>query len=162
MTIERLREKIKNKETVWVWELAPDVYEELDLTKCVIKNIDGDSKICYAIKKDKLGKAKGRFYFNTGMYETELEARHDIAHNHVIRTETLPYVTWKDFNNYYKPVYFTSKRGYNYVLLINFNTHKIVIGIGDEAKQVAEYPLTEQGFYDAYEECKDIFLKGII
>ena len=158
MTKSELKEKIKNRESVW-WitdNYVLDVYKPTVIELLYLKK--------YSHIKDntvKLFTLSGwsRYYEIDNLYKTKTEAEHYLNHANVTRTETLPFLTWEEFKSG-NEVIFKSGNGKGYALVYNkgldkidlFDTDGVFWGI------VESWQPTEENFYKAYDECVKLFM----
>ena len=156
MKLETLKEKIKNKETIYIIKYNGNI-AKIKLNENYYIT-EGQDESHFILNNDK----DMKWYFLTEIFETELAAKHYIEYQGIERIETLPYVTWEDFKTTHYPQDFRDRAGNMYILTINVNTHKIVITSRQNGiTECEQFPFTEQGFYDAYDRCKEIFLMEV-
>lgn len=151
MTREEIEKAIKNGESVWVKgiEHKLDKYyfvaeynnePTLYLMTCGYEEDDWNNYPVETI---------------TNIYKTKAEAKHYLHHANITRTETLPFLTWEEFKKegYFK--FYTPKNQLITVVITNSFTEDDIITIYNEHKEefLANYILTEENFYKAYDEC---------
>lgn len=142
MTKTEIEEKIKNGESVWaVYKEQSSIYE---IKTVEIEKVLNDTFLW------------GKEYYSNikDVYKTKAEAEHYLHHANISRTETLPFLTWEEFNE--KGGFdFIGKNLNNYEIIINTYNNKISIYENDEI--IKNYDLTEANFYKAYDECVRLF-----
>lgn len=93
------------------------------------------------------------------LFETMQQAEHYLHHANVSRTETLPFLTWEEFDNGDKLIRFKSKNG-DYCKLegyFNKDTNSGFIGVVRNGYGLFGEDYTEDNFYKAYDECVRLF-----
>lgn len=151
MTKHELEKAIKNGESVW-W--ITDEYV-LDTSAKVVE-LFYEYKPYIKDHKVKLFMKSGwwREFNISSLYKTKAEAEHYLHHANITRTETLPFLTWEEFNE--KGGFdFIGKNLNRYEIIINTYNNKISIYENDEI--IKNYDLTEANFYKAYDECVRLF-----
>ena len=150
MTKTELEEKIKNGESVWcVYKDQSNIYE---IKAVEIEKVLSDTflwgKEYYANIKD--------------VYKTKAEAEYYLHHANVTRTETLPFLTWEEFNKDTLGFDFTDNIGNKYRCHIvrDYRGGEDFIVLYDKNGTISvdeEWEATEQNFYKAYDECVKLF-----
>ena len=148
MTKQEIEQAIENGKSVWcVYKDASNIYE----TKAVeIEKVLNDTflwgKEYYANIKD--------------VFKTKAEAEHYLHHANVTRTETLPFLTWEEFDKGNRLIRFTGKNGEKCKLEGYQKDDKqsgfidvVVNGTGSNI----DFDYTEANFYKAYDECVRLF-----
>lgn len=152
MNKTELEEAIKNGESVWY--LFNEVYE-LKTSEHTNKFISRSDDYCYT-------DANGvdRCAPLDMIYKTKAEAEHYLNHANISRTETLPFLTWEEFDNGNRLIRFIGKNGEKCKLEGYSNDDKqsgfidiVVNGTGSHI----DYDYTEQNFYKAYDEAVRFF-----
>lgn len=150
MTREEIEKVIDNGESVWIngiehklnkYDFVAEYNNEptLYLMTCGYEEDDWNNYPVEAI---------------TNIYKTKAETEHYLHHSNITRTETLPFLTWEEFNE--KGGFdFIGKNLNNYEIIINTYNNKISIYENDEI--IKNYDLTEANFYKAYDECVELF-----
>ena len=136
MTKQEIEKAIENGESVFVvslgnvWEINPTIK---------------DLQILPAFKD---------------IYKTKAEAEHYLHHANVTRTETLPFLTWEEFDKGDRLIRFTGKNGEKCKLEGYQKDDKqsgfidvVVNGTGSNI----DFDYTEANFYKAYDECVRLF-----
>ena len=157
MTKQEIEKAIENGESVWyadncnekVWEInlnekyKPEIY--LDQILYVYQNIDDRFK---------------QELFIEYIYKTKAKAEHYLHHANIKRTETLPFLTWKEFDEGDRLIRFIGKNGEKCKLEGYQKDDKqsgfidvVVNGTGSHI----DYDYTEANFYKAYDECVRLF-----
>ena len=157
MTKQEIEQAIENGKSVWfaddcnekVWEIdlnekyKPEIY--LDQILYVYQNINDRFK---------------QELFIENIYKTKAEAEHYLNHANVTRTETLPFLTWEEFDKGNRLIRFIGKNGERCKLEGYSNDEKqsgfidvVVNGTGSHI----DYDYTEANFYKAYDECVRLF-----
>lgn len=154
MTKQEILKAIKNGDSLW-YVFFNEVCE-LKTSEHTNKFISRSDDYCYTDKKgtdrcaplDMLLKSKG-------------EAEHYLNHQYVTRTETLPFLTWEEFDNGNRLIRFIGKNGEKCKLEGYSNDEKqsgfidvVVNGTGSHI----DYDYTEEDFYKAYDECVSLFI----
>ena len=160
MTKQELEKAIENGKNVWyadynngkVWKInlnekyKPEIY--LNTTLYVYHNTNDRFQLGLFIKN---------------IYKTKAEAEHYLHHANVIRTETLPFLTWEEFLEK-RCFYFTNYSDYygmdtvnkEFSLELNVSRDKIIL-FSYEVIPLEEWEATEANFYKAYDECVRLF-----
>ena len=144
MTKQEIKKAIENGDTIWV------VDRELDR---LIPYVNG--YICVnGINVEKGG------YGLRDLYKTKAEAEHYLHHANITRTETLPFLTWEEFDKGNRLIRFIGKNGEKCKLEGYQKDDKqsgfidvVVNGTGSNI----DYDYTEANFYKAYDECVRLF-----
>lgn len=141
MKREELEEKIKNGDSVWCIETDYDTSENfVDEHKFDIDMLD--------ILKPSV------------FYKTKAEAEHFLKHSNITRTETLPFLTWEEFDKGNRLIRFIGKNGERCKLEGYSNDEKqsgfIDVVVNGTGSQI-DYDYTEENFYKAYDECVRLF-----
>ena len=150
MNKTELEKAIKNGESVWcVYKDQSNIYE---IKAVEIEKVLSDTflwgKEYYANIKD--------------VYKTKAEAEHYLHHANVTRTETLPFLTWEEFNKDTLGFDFTDNIGNKYRCHIvrDYRGGEDFIVLYDKNGTISvdeEWEATEQNFYKAYDECVKLF-----
>lgn len=155
MTKTELEKAIKNGESVWIngnehklnkyyfvaeYNNEPTLY----LMTCGYEEDDWDN---YLVEKI------------TNICRTKAEAEHYLHHANVTRTDTLPFLTWEEFDKGNRLIRFTGKNGEKCSLdgyqrddKQSGFIHIVVNGTGYK-----HFDYTEKNFYLAYDECVRLF-----
>ena len=143
MTKQELEKAIENGESVWL--VFEDRIYKLDKSKII------DINDCYVEYYNNYYRCN-LYATISDFYETEARAKHFISHCGVIRTETLPFLTWEEFLEK-KAIHFIDNKGIDFVLCITDNKIKLMVFF-----MVSKtWDLTEENFYKAYDECVRMF-----
>ena len=146
MTKQEIEKAIEKGESVWcLYKDQSNIYEikAVEIEK-VLSNTFLWGKEYYANIKD--------------VYKTKAEAEHYLHHANVTRTETLPFLTWEEFDKGDKLIRFIGKNGER-CKLEGYKTDNsgfidvVVNGTGSNI----DYDYTETNFYKAYDECVRLF-----
>ena len=141
MTKQEIEIAIKNGESVW------GIYKKTNRI-CEIKSSEINKIHSYTITW-----GKEYYCYIKDLFKTKAEAEHYLHHANVTRTETLPFLTWKEFLEK-KAIHFIDNKGIDFVLCITDNKIKLMVFF-----MVSKtWDLTEENFYKAYDECKKLFL----
>lgn len=166
MTKTELEEKIKNGESVWVahrnavLELCPDMSVK-------ISNSDMPDVAMTTFEVDNGGIViKGKtqwtdlFFHYDDISKNKAVAEHYAFHKNVTRTETLPFLTWEEFDKGNRLIRFIGKNGEKCKLEGYQKDDKqsgfidvVVNGTGS----YIDFDYTEENFYKAYDECVRLF-----
>ena len=148
MTKQEIEKAIENGESVWcVYKDQSNIYEikAVEIEK-VLSNTFLWGKEYYSNIKD--------------VYKTKAEAEHHLNHANVTRTETLPFLTWEEFDKGDRLIRFIGKNGEKCKLEGYQSDDKqrgfidvVVNGTGLNKN----FDYTEQNFYKAYDECVKLF-----
>lgn len=144
MNKTELEEKIKNGESVWVVDKDLKRVIPYNANRIIVNNFNADA----------LG------YNFEDLYKTQAEAEHYLHHANITRTETLPFLTWEEFDKGDRLIRFTGKNGEKCKLEGYQHDDKqsgfidiVVNGTGSHI----DYDYTEQDFYKAYDEAVRFF-----
>ena len=154
MTKQEILNAIENGKSVWVdfnkYSYENDSVKEIEFSK--VENINlCDNYFQYFDCKNL------HAYYYKSTFKTKAEAEHYLHHANITRTETLPFLTWEEFNE--KGGFdFIGKNLNRYEIIINIYNNKISIYENDEI--IKNYDLTEENFYKAYDECVRLFRGG--
>ena len=154
MKREEIEKAIKNGESVWY---LSDIFKkpvEINVHKHIDKFIDRFNFYCYT---DKNGEKREHYIDN--LFKTKAEAEHYLHHANVTRTETLPFLTWEEFDNGDKLIRFKSKNG-DYCKLEGYFDKRINSGFIDvvvNGSGIFSEDYTEANFYKAYDETVRLF-----
>ena len=154
MTKQEIKKAIENGENVWYPKNRTIKQIDLKNTHPIFNGYQIDIMI-----EDENG-WHTEFYGIKDLYKTKAEAEHYLHHANVTRTETLPFLTWEEFDKGDKLIRFIGKNGERCKLegyqsddtqggLIDV----VVNGTGSHI----DYDYTEQNFYKAYDECVRLF-----
>ena len=141
MTKQELEQAIENGESVWA--VYGDSIEEerfFDNEERVTKNVVDFNKI----------------------FKTKAEAEHYLNHANITRTETIPFLTWEEFNKDKLGFDFTDNIGNKYRCHIvrDYRDGEDFIVLYDKNGTISvdeEWEATEENFYKAYDECVRLF-----
>lgn len=149
MTREEIEKAIENGEAVWI----------------IGKDIEGNKKV--GTKKlnkydEVLNNKLNGFWYLNKIFKTKAEAEHYLCHANITRTETLPFLTWEEFQ---KTGYFDfiGADKNNYCLDEEKMSDQIVLGkFVNNSKALYEWVkywkgFNETNFYKAYDECVKAF-----
>ncbi len=140
MQREELEKVIENGESVWI----------------IGKDYQGNFKIAgLQLHKDKIfnNRLNGFWELNK-IFKTKAEAEHYLHHANITRTEQLPFLTWEEFKNG-KNITFKAKNGHEF--LLKAKQESIYLWWLDTNNIWANWDLTEENFYKAYDECVRLF-----
>ena len=152
MTKQEILKAIENGESVWY--LYDEVYE-LKTSEHTNKFISRSNDYCYSDKK-----SVDRCVPLDMLYKSKGEAEHYLNHQDITRTEQLPFLTWEEFK---KEHYFgfnsINNEWINVYVTNGLEPGKKIITIENATKEefLANYDLTEENFYKAYDECVRLF-----
>lgn len=148
MTKQELEKAIENGESVWCYYVAEKEVEELFV---------GSNK--YKIENDELIIQNDWYYPLKYLFKTKAEAEHYLHHANITRTETLPFLSWEEFNKVGKINFYDKNHCY-----IEFFINRIekpymmrIINHGDNCWDIKDYDYNEENFYKAYDECVKLF-----
>lgn len=155
MTKQEIEKAIKNGESVWI--INNVIFEiELNEETCAVK----DNMLIKNYSHPEFYKPQ-QICSIEYCFSTKAEAEHYLHHANVTRTETLPFLTWEEFDKGNRLIRFIGKNGENCKLEGYSNDEKqsgfidvVVNGTGSHI----DYDYTEANFYKAYDECKRLFL----
>lgn len=155
MTREEIERTIENGESVWCIFLN-EIYEfkTQNHSNRFIKKENDEEIYNYT---DENG--ANRCFPIKALYKSKAKAEHYLSHANITRTETLPFLTWKEFKRK-RELKFNSADG-NYCELFIVNDF-IYLQLGKEIsmKQQNVGEATEANFYKAYDECVRLFRGG--
>ena len=153
MNKTELENAIKNGESVWYIFGKSNKIIKVDTDRIDFLD-NGMVRFSY----ENLGEIKGyQQYLSIDgktkcFFKTKAEAEHYLHHANVSRTETLPFLTWKEFLEK-KAIHFIDNKGIDFVLRITDNKIKLMVFF-----MVSKtWDLTEENFYKAYDECVRLF-----
>lgn len=154
MTKEEIEKAIEDGESVWVVEKSPNLLCEVDKESIVAASGIG------LIYFNKVLNSKFRASFSQ-CFKTQLEALHYANHANMTRTETMPFLTWEEFDKGNRLIRFIGKNGEKCKLEGYQKDDKqsgfidvVVNGTGSHI----DFDYTEANFYKAYDECVKLFL----
>lgn len=154
MTKQEIEQAIKNGESVWV------VYNSYLPYKLVMEeNLTKEYSIePYYLKEQKWALwLENRYICDIDrVYKTKAEAEHYLHHANVIRTETLPFLTWKEFLEE-RHLSFIGKNEIEYMLCIFGDKIDLAEHRACSSFVIKEWHATEANFYKAYDECVRLF-----
>lgn len=153
MTREELEKAIENGESMYVVddkvievELNPESESDLkSWDKLYVKVGNNDYKTKFQIDR---------------IFKTKAEAEHYLHHANIIRTETLPFLTWEEFLKKEYIEFFNGGRGFRLYISHSYYGN---IRISAYAKfspggnVIFDEIQTEENFYKAYDECVRLF-----
>ena len=157
MTRQEIEKAIENGESVWV------VFKE---------NFDTRPNLLYEVNKQNIVAIGdiGVFYFNkllnrkfrasfSECFKTHLEALHYANHANITRIETMPFLTWEEFDKGNRLIRFIGKNGERCKLegYKDDNGGFIDVVVNGTGSHI-DYDYTESNFYKAYDECVKMFL----
>ncbi len=155
MKREELEKAIENGESVWLVDEEENKIEELHFYKNNMYNFD----------KNDLFINKFWIYEFRKLFKTKAEAEHYLHHANIKRVESLPFLTWEEFNEDTSGFEFADNIGNKYRCHIvrDYNNGKDCIVLYDKNGTVSideEWEATEENFYKAYDECVRLFRGG--
>ena len=159
MTREEIKKAIESGESVWV------VFNEYSYKNDSIKEIDWMKVEGVGLRDNYLqyfdGKNLCGHYYEL-IFKTTAEAEHYLHHANVTRTETLPFLTWEEFNKDTLGFDFTDNTGNKYRCHIvrDYRDGEDFIVLYDKNGTISvdeEWKATEANFYKAYDECVRLF-----
>lgn len=159
MTREEIKKAIESGESVWV------VFNEYSYKNDSIKEIDWMKVEGVGLRDNYLqyfdGKNLCGHYYEL-IFKTIAEAEHYLHHANVTRTETLPFLTWEEFNKDTLGFDFTDNTGNKYRCHIvrDYRDGEDFIVLYDKNGTISideEWEATEANFYKAYDECVRLF-----
>ena len=159
MTKQELEKAIENGESVWV------VFNEYSYKNDSIKEIDWMKVEGVELRDNYLQYFNGknlRGHYYELIFKTKVEAEHYLHHANVTRTETLPFLTWEEFNKNSLGIEFTDtiKNKYRFHIVRDYRDGKDFIVLYDKNGTISideEWHATEANFYKAYDECVRLF-----
>ena len=148
MTKQELEKAIENGKSVW------GIYKKTNRI-CEIKSSEINKIHSYTITW-----GKEYYCYIKDLFKTKAEAEHYLHHANVTRTETLPFLTWEEFDKGNRLIRFISKNGER-CKLEGYQSDDtqggfidiVVNGTGSHI----DYDYTEANFYKAYDECVRLF-----
>lgn len=157
MTREELEQAIENGESVWgISKLIQHIYiDSGDVVEIQVKDFDYliEQNILILYTKSGLSQHIHLDY----LFKTKAAAEHYLHHANVTRTETLPFLTWKEFTSdimAFNSFGFITEDGFRAGLMCDKATNLIIL---DSGKEIRTWDLTEANFYKAYDECVRLF-----
>ena len=159
MTKTELEEKIRNGESVWFvlneYSYEYDNVKKIDWTK--VEGVELHNNYFQYFNGENLC---GHYY--KLVFKTKAEAEHYLNHANVTRTETLPFLTWEEFNKDTLGFDFTDNIGNKYRCHIvrDYRGGEDFIVLYDKNGTISvdeEWEATEENFYKAYDECVRLF-----
>ena len=159
MTKQEIEKAIENGESVWV------VFNEYSYKNDSIKEIDWMKVEGVELRDNYLQYFNGknlRGHYYELIFKTKAEAEHYLHHANVTRTETLPFLTWEEFKKEKYFGFYSINNEWIDVYVTNGLDNKMIITIENATKEefLANYDLTEENFYKAYDECVRLFRCG--
>ena len=156
MTKQEIEKAIENGESVWV------VFNEYSYKNDSIKEIDWMKVEGVELRDNYLQYFNGknlRGHYYELIFKTKAEAEHYLHHANVTRTETLPFLTWEEFKKEKYFGFYSINNEWIDVYVTNGLDNKMIITIENATKEefLANYDLTEENFYKAYDECVRLF-----
>ena len=153
MTKQDILKAIENGESVWcVYKDQSNIYEikAVEIEK-VLNNTFLWGKEYYSNRKD--------------VFKTKAEAEHYLHHANISRTETLPFLTWEEFNKNTLGFEFTDtiENKYRCHIVRDYRDGEDFIVLYDKNGTISvdeEWEATEENFYKAYDECVRWFRGG--
>lgn len=155
MTEEELCKKIQNEEKVYIIDLYRNIIE------CKLNKL-------YKIENNYLLNMKCNpynYYYLSDIFSTKEKAKirlHWLENHFIVRTEQLPFITWKEFIGG-KEIEFFDSKGNLFTLDKTFSN--ITLWVLKYQEEYFDYPgdcvravkCTEENFYKMYELCKQYF-----
>lgn len=142
MTKQEIEKAIENGESVWI----------------IGKDIEGNKRAGTKKLNNKydevLNNKLNGFWALNKIFKTKAEAEHYLHHANITRTEQLPFLTWEEFKNG-KNITFKAKNGHEF--LLKAKQESIYLWWLDTNNIWANWDLTEENFYKAYDECVRLF-----
>lgn len=155
MTKQELEKAIENGESVWVANRWCFPYEVNLTDNHYIDIADNEESLMLTYLDD-----VELIDYLKYIFETKEKAQHYHDHANVTRTETLPFLTWEEFDKGDRLIRFIGKNGEKCKLEGYQNDDKqsgfidfVVNGTGLNEK----FDYTEKKFYKAYDECVKLF-----
>lgn len=149
MSKEELEKSIENGESVWCYYVNEKEVEELQIPKHRHK-----------IEDDELIIQNDWYYPLKYLFKSKAEAEHYLHHANITRTETLPFLTWEEFDKSNRFIRFLGKNGEKCKLEGYQRDDKqsgfidvVVNGTGSHI----DFDYNEENFYKAYDECVKLF-----
>ena len=149
MTKQELEKAIKNGESVWACDDFLHRVIPYKANEIAITGINTNMP-AYELKD---------------LFATKQQAEHYLHHANVTRLETLPFLTWEEFNKDTLGFDFTDNIGNKYRCHIvrDYRDGEDFIVLYDKNGTISideEWELTEENFYKAYDECVRLFKGG--
>lgn len=94
------------------------------------------------------------------LFATKQQAEHYLHHANITRTEQLPFLTWEEFlEERYFGFYSIYNEWIDVYVTNGLEPNKLIITIENATKEefINNYDLTEENFYNAYDECVKLF-----
>ena len=162
MTREEIEKAIEKGESVWT------VFNEYSYKNDSIKEIDWMKVECVELHDNYLQYFNGknlRGHYYELIFKTKAEAEHYLHHATITRTETLPFLSWEEFNKDTLGFDFTDNIGNKYRCHIvrDYRDGEDFIVLYDKNGTITvdeEWEATEENFYKAYDECVRLFRGG--
>ena len=156
MTKQEIEKAIENGESVWYPKNRTIKQIDLKNTHPIFNGYQIDIMI-----EDENG-WHTEFYGIKDLYKTKAEAEHYLYHANITRTETLPFLTWEEFNKDTLGFDFTDNIGNKYRCHIvrDYRGGEDFIVLYDKSGTISvdeEWEATEANFYKAYDECARLF-----
>ena len=150
MTKQEIEKAIENGESVW------GIYKKTNRI-CEIKSSEINKIHSYTITW-----GKEYYCYIKDLFKTKAEAEHYLHHANITRTETLPFLTWEEFNKDTLGFDFTDNIGNKYRCHIvrDYRDGEDFIVLYDKNGTISideEWEATEANFYKAYDECVKLF-----
>ena len=143
MTKQEIEKAIENGDSIWF--AAESILEEVKLNKEFFFLTDNMLK---QLSKDKTCVWDSAYFKD--LYKTKAEAEHYLNHVNITRIETLPFITWEEFNSG-KHISFLGKNRREYLLKTKQGSiHIIDLNMNNS---IFCSDITEENFYKAYDEC---------
>lgn len=148
-----LQKAIENGKSLWYLYLG--LYK-INLIEHSNQFIDSYNHYCYTDKE-----GVERCCPLNNLFKTKAGAEHHLHHANITRTETLPFLTWEEFNKVGKINFYDKNHCY-----IEFFINRIekpymirIINHGDSYNcwDIKDYDYSEENFYKAYDECVKLF-----
>lgn len=158
MSKEELEKAIENGESVWVMEDEGKTIYEIKLNKysAYVRDNSFYANTMLPYRLDP------HYICSIDKVKTKAEAEHYLHHANITRTETLPFLTWEEFDEIGKINFYDKNHCY-----IEFYINRIekpymirIINHGDSYNfwGIKDYDYTEENFYKAYDECVKLFM----
>ena len=148
MTKQEIEKAIENGESVW------GIYKKTNRI-CEIKSSEINKIHSYTITW-----GKEYYCYIKDLFKTKAEAEHYLHHANITRTETMPFLTWEEFDKGNRLIRFIGKNGEKCKLEGYQKDDKqsgfidvVVNGTGSHI----DFDYTEANFYKAYDECVRLF-----
>ena len=171
MTREEIKKAIENGESVWVahrnavLELCPDMSVKIsnsDMPDVAMTTFEVDNGGIVIKRKTQW---TDLFFYYEDISKNKAVAEHYAFHKNVTRTETLPFLTWEEFNKNTLGFEFadTIENKYRFHIVRDYRDGKDFIVLYDKNGTISideEWEATEENFYKAYDECVRLFRGG--